>query len=350
MTCRNANALRAPSTLADHVREPRIVWFHRDYRRLRGGHVKHAHYFDHVQRTPGFAPKLTFASEALSATLERERQELWPVPSADLAAEWAPDQRDVLFLAGTDWRYLKKAGLERLTNPRVNLIQGVRHAHVGAELYGYLRHRAIRICVSGEVADAILATGRTNGPVLTIPNGTDAASVVARQPRRAWPEQSGQATILLVGYKRPALATALSRRLDKAGIAHRTLTDLRPRPDFLDSLAQCDVAICLPGDQEGFYLPALEAMTFDCVTITLDCVGNRGFCRHGRNCLVAGDNVDALEQATNAALHMRDDERRRMLADARKTAAAHSLETERCRFQAILRDVDQLWQSSALQI
>ena len=336
--------------MAEDAHGARIVWFYRDYRRLSGGHVKHAHYFDHVQRAQGFAPKLTLAGGTLSESLERERQELWPVPTAALAARWAPAPCDLLFLAGTDWRYLEEAGLDHLTNPRVNLIQHVRHAHVGSELYGYLRLRAIRVCVSAEVADAIVATGRTNGPVLTIANGTDAVSDVVKQPNGGRPEQNGQPTILLVGYKRPALAAALSERLNEAGAAHQALTDFLPRPAFLDLLAHSDVAICLPHDQEGFYLPALEAMAFGCVTITLDCIGNRSFCRHGRNCLVAADDVDALEQATHAALHMRDDERQRLLTEARQTVAAHSLKAERSRFQAVLRDIDRLWHSPALQV
>ena len=28
-------------------------------------------------------------------------------------------------------------------------------------------------------------------------------------------------------------------------------------------------------------------MASGCLTVTLDCVGNRGFCRHDENCLIA---------------------------------------------------------------
>ena len=70
-------------------------------------------------------------------------------------------------LAGVDWRYLAESGLESLPNPRINLIQGVRHAHEGTEFHRYLAHRAIRVCVSREVADAISATERVEGPILT---------------------------------------------------------------------------------------------------------------------------------------------------------------------------------------
>ena len=85
-----------------------------------------------------FAPKLTLGGEPLGARLERERQQLWPVAPSDLAARWAPEAGDLLFLAGVDWRYLRSGGLEHLRNPRINLIQGVRHAEAGSELYGYL--------------------------------------------------------------------------------------------------------------------------------------------------------------------------------------------------------------------
>ena len=141
--------------------QTRTVWFYRDYLRLYGGHVKHSHYFDHVRRMPDFAPKITFSAEPSSDSLARERQRLWPAGDGIMARRWEPADRDVLFLAGVDWRYLFGSGLEALANPRINLIQHVRHAHENTELHRYLSERAIRICVSQEVADAISATGRT---------------------------------------------------------------------------------------------------------------------------------------------------------------------------------------------
>lgn len=308
--------------------------------RFSGGHLKHAHYFGHVQDTRGFRAQLALGRKEPSEELTREREALWPVPPA---AQWRPAERDVLFLAGTDWRYLQAAGLEHLPNARINLIQHVRHAHAGSELCGYLNRRAIRVCVSAEVADAIVATGQTNGPVLTIPNGVDLVPDVgpAKPPSRA----AAPPEILIVGYKRPALAAALATRLDQAGIRHRALVDFLARPAFLDALARSDIAICLPHPEEGFYLPGLEAMASGCVTITLDCIGNRGFARASRNCLMPRDDVDSLFAATKAALDMADEERRRMRAEATKVVAAHSLAAERERFQAILGNVDRLWQS-----
>ena len=337
----------------------RTVWFHREYSYFTGGHLKHAHYFGHVQDTPRFSAKLTFGSEKLymrlrrmarpllgrrrrpAAELQCQREELWPVPPV---AQWRPAERDVLFLAGTDWRYLRRAGLEQLPNVRINLIQHVRHAHVGSELYGYLSQRAIRICVCREVADAILATGQTNGPVLTIRNGID----VAADTGISRPLKNRTRTVLIVGYKRRALAKALAARLADAGIPHEILLDLLPRPAFLDALASCDVAVCPASRGRGFLLAGLGSHGARLRR------GHVGLHRQPRirsppeDLPSAADNVDSLLEATKAAWQMADEERTKVRTEVGKTMAAYSLADERKRFQSVLRNIDRLWQSPAL--
>lgn len=335
-----------------HMAEERVrtIWFYRDYRGLTGGELKHSHYFDHVLRAPGFTPKITFGGELLNESHARERRRLWPAGGDGAAARWEPGRRDVLFLAGVDWRYLAENGLESLPNPRINLIQHVRHAHEGTELYRYLAERAIRICVSREVADAISATGRTRGPVLTIPNGIDLAPADPAGGSFAAALRARSRPITIVGYKRPDLALALSRRLDEERIAHPPATEFIERRRFLDLLAESRVAVCLPHAEEGFYLPALEAMAAGCLVVTLDCIGNRGFCRHGGSCLIAEPGLDSLWSAVESALDMPAQECERMLREARDTVAGHSLEAERKRFQAILADVDRLWRMDGQEV
>ena len=178
----------------------------------------------------------------MTGELARERLELWPPGEAGAAVDWAPGPGDVLFLAGVDWRYLAGAGLEALPNPRINLIQHVRHAHEGSELYGYLAYKAIRVCVSREVADAIRGTGRVNGPVVAIPNGVEMLSVrpcggVAEAARRS---------VVIAGYKEPQLAKAVAAGLAAANLEHLALTEFRARREFLELLGGSRVAICLP--------------------------------------------------------------------------------------------------------
>ena len=317
----------------------RTVWFYREYTRLTGGQVKHADYFEHVRRSPGFAPKLMLGGAKLNARQERERQELWPVAASDLAAQWTPQTNDLLFLAGTDWRYLRSAGLEHLGNPRLNLVQHVRHAHAGSELYGYLSQRAIRICVSDEVADAIRGTGRTNGPIIAIPNGID---IAPRTVPKAQPP-SAQPAIAIIDYKRRELGAALHRALDQASIPYVALAGFLPRSAFLRLLAAVDVAVCLPHEEEGFYLPALEAMASGCIAITLDCVGNRGFCHHRRNCLIAEPTAQSLCATVQEAIGVPAETREAMLREASDTVRRHSLAAERTRFDKLLQDIGNIW-------
>ena len=122
----------------------------------------------------------------------------------------------MLFLEGaSDWLYLFEHGLETLSIPRINFIQGVRHAREDN-----VRYRYLRIFVSREVADAITATGRTNGPVLTIPNGIDVAPFAPAAHGSPAGYGGRHFAVTILGYKSPDLARALSGRLNAEGIDH----------------------------------------------------------------------------------------------------------------------------------
>ena len=325
--------------------QTRTVWFYRNYARFTGGHLKHSHYLDHVRRMPGFAPRITFSGEPANESLARERTRLWLAENSVMAKRWKPAARDVFFLTGGDWRYLYKSGLDALANPRINLIQAVRKWNEGPAHYRYFTERAIRICVSQEAANAISATGRANGPVLTIPNGTDLVPFNSIEDGFPAGFDERRRLVTIVGYKCPDLARGLSERLGGARIEHRLVPELLERSAFLALLGESRIAVCLPREREGFYLTALEGMASGCLVVTLDCIGNRGFCRHGENCLIADHDPESLFRATRRALAMCVRERGRMHRRARETAVEHSLESERQRFHAVLEDVDRLWRT-----
>ena len=263
-------------------------------------------------------------------------------------ARWEPGASATCsFIEGaSDWRFLAdRAGWRTLPNPRINLIQGIQHAHADNVRYRYLSERAIRICVSQEVADAISATGRANGPILTIPNAVDVMPFEPGTDGSPAGYDARRQAVTIVGYKSPGLARELSERLDAERTGHRLLTEFLDRDTFLGLLTDTRIAVCLPRPEEGFYLPALEAMASGCLVVTLDCIGNRGFCHHGENCLVAGHDSESLFDMTKKALAMPVPERGRMHRRGRETAAGHSLEVERARFHAVLEDVDRLWRA-----
>ena len=290
-----------------------------------------------VSSFAGICTKITFTGVADNKTLEDERLALWPPNEVEHAARWDPQTGDILFLTGFDWRYLSNGGYHSLPNPRINLIQGIQHAEAGTEQFEYLALKAVRICVSQEVADAICATGRVNGPVITIPNGIEAPFIASKSTRLP---------VTIAGYKDPKLAQALANRLAAMGIENRCLTEFIPRESFLSLLSHSRVVVCLPKVKEGFYLLALEAMGLGCMVVTVDCIGNRSFCFNERNCLIAERNVDSLAKATSRALNTGVMKRWRMYGKAILTARQHSLLKERRQFHWVLKNIDRLWAST----
>ena len=318
------------------------VWFHRQFLRLSGGHLKHSQYFDHVRRLPGYTPRISFTGEP-GVSPQPDQCRLWPPRKGAYAERWQPSRTDILFLAGLDWRYLIDNGLEALPNPRINLIQGVRHAHDGTELHGYLKRRAVRICVSEEVAEALRATRQVNGPLFTIVNGTHTPPAIALHRFAADLLPRRRRSVIVVGYKRPELAKALSESLADAKVPHHLLLDFLPREQFLATLAGAEVTVCLPAAEEGFYLPALEAMACGSVVVTLDCIGNRSFCHNHQNCLIAPEDPDTLTAATIHALTLFPKARKALRRHADETVRQHSLAKERQRFHEILGNIHSIW-------
>lgn len=312
----------------------KTVLFYRDFRGFTGGHLKVWHYFNHVQHATGYRPLIAFSADTLWDSTNPWR----PMRDEALPA-WNPEQADILFLAGMDWTILSETQRCSFPKPVINLIQHVRHADPDQPLYQYLTHRAIRICVSEPVAEALQATRRVNGPLFTIPNGIE--PVEQSLPVRL--REARDLDVLIVGIKQPALAATLDSALKTTNLRVRTLTEPVPRPAFLESLRHAEIAVFLPHATEGFYLPALEGMALETLIICPDCIGNRTFCWPGVNCLQPAYRMESLLQAIQQALRLSPQERQALLKAGRQTAQRHSLEKERQSFLEILRQVDRLW-------
>src|SRR5262249_37357907 len=139
----------------------------------------------------------------------------------------------------------------------------------------------------------LLATGRVNGPVATIPMGIDlneleAGAAVAKKPGR----------IFIGAAKAPALGIEVAAAL--SGMTYldvdlsATMIDRRA---FLARIAEAEICVVLPLAQEGFFLPALEAMALGAAVVVPDCIGNRSFCRHQESCIVPDATASAIAAA-----------------------------------------------------
>ena len=276
-----------------------------------------------------------------SATSVWDETNPWRNARECMVDEDADVEFDVVFLSGTDWRrVIPEHERPEYARPVVNLIQHVRHADPDDPLgrHMLLRHKAIRICVSREVEEAIIATGKVRGPVFTIPDAIDVAEVerMSAAPRR-------DIQVLVAANKQPELGAAVAAKLRSAGAEVELVTTRIPRVELLGLIGRARVIVLVPNPQEGFYLPAIEAMAAGAVVVCPDCVGTRSFCADGTNCLNPPYDEPAIVAAAKRALDLDAGRAAEMREQARVTAHAHDLQAERAAFLEILDRVEDLW-------
>lgn len=311
----------------------RTVLFHRDFHGFRGGHLKVWHYFNHVRSAEGYAARICFSRETVWS-----ESNPWRALRHEAVPQMDSIRPDIYFLAGMDWLALGDSVEENASVPVINLVQSVRHSDPGDRRYPFLKRKAIRICVSDEVAAAINETKQVNGPVFVIPNAVD----VSDGPPP--PQDSKRSTgLLIAAVNNPDWGRVIHERLEDAGCHSEVLTDFLPRPEFLMKVREARVTVFLPDRVEGFYLPALEGMALGTMVVCPDCVGNRSFCLPEINCFRPEYSLDAIVAAGQAAIELDETKASRMLAAARETVARHDLMREREAFLRILENVDGLW-------
>ncbi len=333
-----SSAERADERLAglrDAVAAKSTVLFHRNFQRFQGGHLKVFHYFEHVRSSLSHDARIRFSANSLwdasnpwfdlrETVLDRDEQ----------------PQADTLFLAGMDWQLLDPALRAHSPVPIVNLIQAVRHGREADPRHEFLRHRAIRICVSAEIHEMLEGLGTVAGPIFTIPIGVDLEQL---PPARGAEERDIDCVVLAV--KGVAMGKAIAKRLQKAGYRVLLVTRAIPREELLAAMARARVTVHLPRVLEGAYLPALESMALGALVVCPDCVGNRSFCRDGDTCLMPERSERALVASTLGALSASHEELAPMLARAREQSMARGLIPERASFLEILERVDELWEA-----
>lgn len=295
--------------------------------------MKVFHYFEHVRSSPSHDALVRFSADSV---WDAGNPWLALRDSAVVGAE-QDVPADVLFLAGADWRALAPAQRAGAEVPIVNLIQDFRMVRGEAPLREYLAHRAIRICVSPELEQAVREAGAP-GPALTIPVGVDLDALpepLAREHR--------DIDCVVLATKEPRLGAQVAERVKRRGHSVRVIDGAVPRAELLAAFARARVAVLLPAAVEGAYMPALEAMALRAAVVCPDCVGNRSFCRDGDTCLVPKRSARAISSAALSLLSRSEQELAPMLARAREQSELHSLLAERSCFLELLDRVDELW-------
>lgn len=299
------------------------ILFYRDYRNFSGGHLKVRDYFNHAKFSSRYRPEIYLTPQSRS---------VHPWLGEYIVNQYKPETASVIFIAGMDWIALSPYPNIEDRIPVVNLIQGFRHVLPSKPLFGFLHRYAIRICVSGEVAAALEATSICNGPIHIIPNGIDADLL----PKT---KILSSDLIFIAGLKQPTLALALYERLQAKGYTVKCQTSQISRDDFLSQMALAKVAILLPLPNEGFYLPALEAMAMGIAVICPDCVGNRSFCIDRVTALTPALELDSIEAAVTDVME-HPDLARALAGRGKEMSLRHHIRAERERFLEILDEIN----------
>lgn len=306
-----------------------VMLFHRDFRGYSGGHGKVWDYFNHALAA-GWDARVFLTPESL-----RDDSNPWLTMPGRIEREWRPERADVLFLGGMDWQALppERAHADQ---PVINLVQHVRHADPAQPLRAFLPRRALRICVSAPVAEAIAATGEVDGPVEVIEAALSLPGGVAIPADREG--------VFVGAIKQPALGRSIADTLRSRGIAVDLCIDWVSREEYLARLARAAVAVMLPHATEGFFLPGLEAMALGCATVVPDGVGNRAYARDQDNCLMPPLDADAVLSAVERLLADAGLRERLMFA-GRQTVARFDPASERRRFHALLGALPSWWRT-----
>ena len=221
--------------------------------------------------------------------------------------------------------------------PVIHYMQSLRHAWPDNIRYGLLENKAIRICVSEHVADALRETGKVRGPMFTIPAAIDVADL-----QRRFPPAERDVDLLIVATKQPAMGRRIAERLRAPQRTLRLVDDQVPHDDLLDAMRRARVTLFLPFREEGAPLPMLEAMALGSFVVCPDVIGNRAYVLDGHNAFRPDFDEEQISKAAASALESYDD-LGPLLANAAETVRDYDLPAERAAFLPILHDAERLW-------
>jgi len=300
---------------------PRRILFLRRLRVFRGAHLTAWNYFHHLLSSPSYDPYVWLSDDS-----SRDARNPFMSLRERVVRRWRAKDYDGLVVGGRDWQYLAPRERERPPVPVCHLVLHVRRADPNDTAFEFLRHPAIRICATPDVAERVRACGAVNGPVFVNSHGLDPDVVAPARPYASRPLD-----VLVAGVKQPELARRVAARLVSAAPGRRieALVERVPRGAFLAAMASARIVVHLPNPTEGFFRPALESMALRSLVVCPRFDGNSQTCRDRVNCLVPEYGEDAIVSAAAEALAMPAAARDELVAAAHADAGSRTLDDER---------------------
>jgi hypothetical protein len=216
----------------------------------------------------------------------------------------------------------------------IHLVQNTRHANpTFAEGYAVrlLARPMARVMVTHDVMDACRPHLNEQSASATIVEGHDWGFFHRRR-------EGGLSDRPRIGYT--TWKSEVGVRVEEAAggrFAFRSIRRTASWEEIRELLQWCEVFLCCPGPEEGFYLPGLEALAAGAIVITPDVGGNRAYCRFGENCVRVsfeqeGEYLSALDGLAQGPAETVQ----RLRGRGYETLADHGLARERAAFGRFL--------------
>src|SRR5436305_12142926 len=167
----------------------------------------------------------------------------------------------------------------------IHIVQNTRHANpafTGGYALRLLSRPMGRIMVAHEVMSACAPHLNPESATATIVEAHD-WSFFYRHRGGGLPQP------IRVGYTtwKSDLGMKVEQAAQERGLGDRfafaSIRGIASCPQVRALLHACDLFLCCPGPEEGFYLPGLEGLAAGTIVITPDVGGNRAYCRFGEN-------------------------------------------------------------------
>jgi len=301
------------------------IAFHRQYGAYSGGHQKVRDYLLHTVSSGKYAPWLWSNNHS-----ETQVRLFMDLPGVKLLDSYQPDKADIVFLAGMDWQAYQPFFAEQQI--KINLIQHVRHGDKKHPLHQFLRHKAIRLCVSDAVKKAIEPFA--NGPCYTIRMGHDIPKLKLAKVNQLY----------ILATKQPMLGQQLFDWAQAKGLSVVIHDSPVERELVHSTMAQSQVVIVLPNKTEGFFLPGIEAMSLADWAVVPDCIASREYCLANTNVtschLNFNDCVGAIDKARAA---LQSWSHKFYQWRGKRLCAGYSLAKEQQNYNKILSELEHIW-------
>ncbi len=290
-----------------------------------GGALKVRHYYEHALCHENLNTLLYMPDD-----IDWQPSNPWFRYKDNVMPEIDWEKVDVVFISGWGWerfipsKYHYESGFKV-----IYLIQHPSKLMPEFDRFKNLDKPATRICVSGAMTEMASKIPQVNGPVITIPAGTDLKELrtLAIKPKTI--------DILIAGLKNPEMGEALKAKLDPLGLKVKLLSERMDRQSFIDFVSVAKTVVCLPNPLEGFYLPALEAMALNALVICPFAIGN-DYCIDGKNCFVPSYTLEDIYAVTRQSMELTNEAMKVMKGHADATVKAHDLNLERKSFHDLI--------------